>query len=104
MGFAGLLIAERDDRDHVLFVVVSVGRYLIGVVLRCGCADVCAFALFADEAEELDGSCAGGSEPVGGAGVEFGGLAGSEDEVVMSEDEAEFAAEDEGPVVAFVGA
>lgn len=58
----------------------------------------------ADEAEELHGAGAGGGEPVRGAGVEFGGLAGLEREVVLSEDEAEGAVQDVDPVVALVGA
>lgn len=66
-------------------------------------ADVRAFSLLADEAEELHGTGAGGAEPVRGAGVELGGVAGFEDQVVLAEDESEPAVEDEGPVVTFVG-
>jgi hypothetical protein len=62
------------------------------------------FALFADEAEELDWACAGGAEPMRGAGVELGNFAGFEDEVVFADDEAEMAVEYERPVVALVGA
>jgi hypothetical protein len=73
-------------------------------VLLGGGSDVCAFSLLADEAEKFHGSCAGGSEPVRGAGVELGGLARLEDDVVLAEDESESAVEDECPVVALVGA
>ena len=59
--------------------------------------------MLAEEAEELDGVLVGGAEPVRGAGVELGGLAGAEDEVVLGEDEAESAVEDVDPLVALVG-
>src|SRR5258706_1065792 len=77
---------------------------LLGLTwFRC-CADVRALALFADEAEVLDGTGAGGPEPVRGAGVEFRGFPGCEDEIVLAEDKAQRAVEDVDPVVALVGA
>src|SRR5512146_3550681 len=68
-----------------------------------GGTDVGAFALLADEAEVLDGTGAGGPEPVRGAGVELGGFPRLEDEVVLAEDQAERAVEHVDPVVALVG-
>src|SRR5689334_8529951 len=68
-----------------------------------GGADVGAFALLADEAEVLDGTGAGGAEPVRGAGVELGGFAWLEEEIVLAEDQAERAVEHVDPVVALVG-
>jgi hypothetical protein len=63
-----------------------------------------AFTLFADEAEELDGTGAGGPEPMRRAGVELGDLSCVEDEVVLAEDQAESAVEDVNPVVALMRA
>lgn len=63
-------------------------RRLLEIVLLRGLANVGLFALFADEAEELDGSGSRGAEPVWGAGVELGDFSGFEDEVVFAEDEA----------------
>jgi len=62
------------------------------------------FAVASDEAEELDGSGAGGAEPVWGSGVELGDFAGFEDEVLVAEHESEPAGQDVDPVVAFMGA
>ena len=90
------LVESRGGHDSTMSGTCSAGR-------RRG-ADVRAFALLADEAEELDGAGAGGSEPVRGAGVELRGLAGLEDEVVLAEDQAERAVEDVDPVIALVGA
>lgn len=73
--------------------------------IACGCSpDVGALTLFADEAEEFDRPGAGGAEPVRGSGVELHGFAGPEDQVMFTEDEAQGAVEDIGPVVAVVGA
>jgi hypothetical protein len=66
--------------------------------------DVRAFALFADETQELDGTSAGGPEPVRSARVELCGLPGLEDEVVFREYKAERSVEDIDPVVTLVGA
>ena len=62
------------------------------------------FALFADEAQELDRAGTCGTEPVRGASVKLRSFAGLEDEVVLAEDEPEASAEDERPVVSLVGA
>ena len=45
-----------------------------------------AFALAAEEAEELDWLGIGGAEPVWRAGVELGRFPGCEDQVVLTED------------------
>jgi hypothetical protein len=63
-----------------------------------------AFALFTDETEIFDGTRAGGSEPVRGAGVELRGFSGPEDHVALAEHEAQCAVEDVDPVVALVRA
>jgi hypothetical protein len=50
-------------------------------------AEVCAFALLAEQAEELDRSGSGGAEPVRRGGVELGRFAGCEHDVMLSEHE-----------------
>jgi hypothetical protein len=47
--------------------------------------DVEAFALGAEDAQELDRLCVRVAEPVREVGVEFGDLAGGEDEVLIAE-------------------
>lgn len=61
------------------------------------------FALLAHQAEELDRPRTRRTKPVRRAGVELGNLSGHEDEVVLSEDEAESSVEHERPVVTLVG-
>jgi hypothetical protein len=61
-----------------------------------------AFALLADQAEVLDGTGAGGSEPVRGPGVELGCFPGIESEIVLAEYKAERAVEYVDPVIALV--
>jgi hypothetical protein len=78
--------------------------FLLGRAMSRCRTDVRAFALFPDETQKLDGTGAGGPEPVRGARVELRGLPGLEDEVVLPEYEAERSVEDVGPVVALVGA
>ncbi len=63
-----------------------------------------AFALLSHQAEELHGSRARCAEPVRGAGVELGGLAGFEDEIEFAEHQSEPAVENESPVETFVRA
>src|ERR1035438_7459762 len=70
---------------------------------RC-CTDVRAFALFPDETQVLDGTSAGGPEPVRGARGGLRGPPGLEDEVVFPEYKAERSVEDIDPVVTLVGA
>lgn len=74
----------------------------IGIRLFWRGANVCSFALSADEAEELHWSGAGGTEPVWGAGVEFRGFSRGEEEVVFTEHQTEGAVEDVCPVVSLV--
>jgi hypothetical protein len=64
--------------------------------------DVEAFALGAEDAQELHGVCVGVAEPVGEVGVEFGDLAGGEDEVLVTEYYPQPSIEDVEPVVALV--
>jgi hypothetical protein len=47
-----------------------------------------ALPLAAEEAEDLDGAVAGAAEPVRQPGVELGGLARAQDEVVVGQDQA----------------
>jgi len=64
---------------------------------------VCSLPLGADEHEHLRGDLAGVAEGVGCVGVELGGLAGLEFEIVVTQQEAHLAVEDVDPFVAFVG-
>lgn len=75
------------------------------LAIALGCRpDMGALTLFADKAEEFDRTGAGCAEPVRGSGVELHGFAGPQDQVMFTEDQAQGAIEDIGPVVAFVGA
>ena len=65
-------------------------------------AEVCAFSLVAEEAQDFDGASVGVAEPVGGAGVEFGGFAGAHDQVVVAQDQAQPTVEDVDPFVAWL--
>jgi hypothetical protein len=67
-----------------------------------GVPDVGSLALSADEAEEFGRPGAGATEPVRGAGVELDGFARRQNEVLLSEHEAEAPVQDEGPVESFV--
>jgi len=62
-----------------------------------------AFALLAEQAEELDGFGSGGAEPVRCAGVELGRFAGGEHQLVLSKHEAKTPVEHVQPLVALVG-
>lgn len=70
----------------------GLGRVMVRLGVGCGGAvaglDVDAFALGAEDAQELHRTGVGVAEPVGEMGVEFGDLAGGEDEVLVTEDEA----------------
>jgi hypothetical protein len=59
------------------------------------------FALATEGAENFDGALAGGTEPVGVPGVELGDFAGPECDVVVTEDEAQAAAEHREPLSHF---
>src|ERR1022692_4329598 len=65
-------------------------------------ADVCSFALPAEQGQEFDGLGAGGAEPVRYPGVELGRLAWQEHQVLLAEHEAQPPVEDVGPLVALV--
>jgi SAM-dependent methyltransferase len=66
-------------------------------------AEVGAFALPAEEAEDLDGSRLGAGEPVRHPGVEFGGFARVEHEVLIAEYQPESTVENVEPLVPFMG-
>ena len=65
-------------------------RSMVGSVLETtvGCAHMGTLTLPSDEAEVLDGSSAGGSEPVRGSDVELCCLARLEEQVLVAEHEA----------------
>ena len=62
------------------------------------------FALPAEQAEHLDRLVAGGSEPMGQAGVELRDLAGPHGDVVVGQDQTDPPGEHVQPLVALVGA
>src|SRR5215469_15121990 len=80
------------------------GAVLGGGVLsaRAG-ADVHAFTLGPEQDEQFGGFWAGAAEPVRGAGVELGGLAGLHDEVKLGEAQPDAAGQHVHPLVALVG-
>jgi DNA-binding MarR family transcriptional regulator len=59
-------------------------------------------ALRAEDAQEFDGPGVGVAEPVREVGVEFGDLAGGEDEILLTEHHAKPSVEDVQPVVSLV--
>ena len=61
------------------------------------------FALLAEQAEELDWFSVGRAEPVRHPGVELGGFAGREHEVVLAEDDPEPPVEYVEPLVPLMG-
>jgi hypothetical protein len=48
-------------------------------------AEVPAFVLAPEETEQFDGAGVGAAEPMRNAGVEFGGMAGNEHQVLIAE-------------------
>jgi hypothetical protein len=66
-------------------------------------AEVRAFALPAEQAEELDWLAVGGAEPVRHAGIELGRFAGCEHHVLVTEDHPQPPVEDIEPFVALMG-
>jgi hypothetical protein len=60
--------------------------------------------VFAQEAEELDGFIARGSEPVGETGVELGNLARFQGDVVIGNDQPHSPGQHVQPFVSLVGA
>ncbi len=66
-------------------------------------AQVRAFTLSAEEAEDLDGFGVGAAEPVWHAGVELSRFAGGEHEILVAEHQSEPPAQDVNPFVAFMG-
>lgn len=63
---------------------------------------MCAFALPAEQAEDLDWFGAGGAEPVRHASVEFGSFARCEHQIVFAKDEPQTSIEHVQPLIAFV--
>ena len=63
---------------------------------------MCALALPAEQAEELDGLAPDAAEPVRYAGVELGRLAGREHQILLAEHEPQPPVQDVEPFVALV--
>ncbi len=62
-----------------------------------------AFALAAEQAQQLDRPVADAAEPVRDPRIELGGLARMQDEILIAEHQPQLAVQDVEPLIAFVG-